>query len=114
MTVVSNHKRPISHFLKCTANGARVEPGKVVKRAWKNFLVPRGPITVGDFDSRSSFVLGIDHRVEKIGDEVGKVVGVVMGEENVRDPMPIHTGFMRFANVRGPKSKSIVWSVRTR
>jgi hypothetical protein len=38
-------------------------------------------------------VFGKNHRIEKIGDEVGKVVGVVMGEENVGDPMPIHAGF---------------------
>ena len=38
-------------------------------------------------------VLGKDHRIEKISDEVGKVVGVVVGEENVGDPMAIHASF---------------------
>jgi hypothetical protein len=33
-----------------------------------------------------------DHRIEEIGDEVGKMIGVVVGEENVGDPMPVHAG----------------------
>lgn len=41
----------------------------------------------------ASSVLGIDHRVEKKGDEVGKVVGVKVGKQDVRNPMPIHARF---------------------
>ena len=40
----------------------------------------------------SSLVFGEDHRIEEIGDEVGKVIGVVVGKENVGDPMPVHAG----------------------
>jgi len=44
---------------------------------------------------RSSLVFGKDHRIEEIGDEVGEVIGVVVGEENVGDPMPVHAGLQK-------------------
>ena len=40
----------------------------------------------------SSLVFRKDHRIEEIGDEVGKMIGVVVGEENMGDPMPVHAG----------------------
>ena len=41
----------------------------------------------------SSLVFRKDHGIEEIGDEIGEVIGVVMGEENVGNPMPVHAGF---------------------
>jgi hypothetical protein len=40
----------------------------------------------------ASSVFGIDDRIEKEGDEISKVVRVKMGKQDVRDPVPIHTG----------------------
>lgn len=37
-------------------------------------------------------ILGVDHSIEEEGNEVGKVVGVKMGEQNVRDLVPIDPG----------------------
>jgi hypothetical protein len=41
----------------------------------------------------ASSIFGVDHRVEKERDEIGKVVRVKMGEQDVRDPVPVHAGF---------------------
>ncbi len=38
-------------------------------------------------------IFGIDDRVEKESDEVGEVVGVKMGEQDVGDLVPVHPGF---------------------
>jgi len=43
--------------------------------------------------SSSSLVFCKDHGVEEIGDEIGEVIGVVMGEENMSNPMSVHAGF---------------------
>ena len=40
----------------------------------------------------SSLVFRKNYRIEKVGDEIGKVIGMVMGEENVGNPMPVHAG----------------------
>ena len=40
-----------------------------------------------------SSVFGIDDRIEKEGDEIRKVIGMKMGKQNMRDLVPIHTGF---------------------
>lgn len=39
-----------------------------------------------------ALILGIDQGVEEERDEIGKVVRVKMGEENMRDPVPVHSG----------------------
>lgn len=39
-----------------------------------------------------TFVFGVDYRVEEKRDEIRKVVRVKMGEENVRDLVPVHSG----------------------
>ncbi len=41
----------------------------------------------------ASSVFGVDDRIEKEGDEIRKVIGMKMGEQDVRDPMPVHPGF---------------------
>jgi hypothetical protein len=41
----------------------------------------------------ASSVLGVDDRIKKEGDEIRKVIGMKMGEQDVRDLVSIHTGF---------------------
>lgn len=89
---VSDHKRPIGYFFKMNRERRLCEAGQGGKESPEEFLGPAR----ADHSERwpcSSFIFGKDHRIEKIGDEVGKVIGVVMGKENMGDPMPVHTGF---------------------
>ena len=41
----------------------------------------------------TSAIFGIDDRIEKERDEIGEMVGMKMGEQQVRDLVPIHTSF---------------------
>ena len=89
---LSNHKRPIGHFFEMNWKRRMSEARHGGEEGSEEFL---GPARADDGERRprSSLVLGKDHRIEKISDEVGKVVGVVVGEENVGDPMAIHASF---------------------
>ena len=89
---VSDHKRPIGYFFKMNREGRLRKAWQGGEEGSEEFL---GPARADDGQRWpcSSFIFGEDHRIEEIGDEVGKVIGVVMGKENMGDPMPIHTDF---------------------
>src|SRR6185369_16967791 len=88
---VSDDKGSIGHLFEMNGKGCVHEPRErgeegskeSLRTAWADHR-ERWP--------RSSLVFRENHRIEEIGDEVGKVIGVVMGEENVGNPMPIHAG----------------------
>jgi hypothetical protein len=88
---VSNHKRPIGYFFEMHSERRVSEAWHSGEESLEEFLG-----SVGAYDGQrwpsSSFVFGENHRIEEIGDEVRKVIGVVMGEENVSDSMPVHAG----------------------
>ncbi len=88
---LSDHKRPIGDFFEMNRERRLCEPWQGGEEGSEEFLSPARPDD-GQRWPGSSLVFRKDHRIEKIGDEVGKVVGVIVGEENVGDPMPIHTG----------------------
>jgi hypothetical protein len=89
---VSNHKCPIGYFLEMNRERRVREAWQGSEEGLEELLRPVRPY-YRERRPCSSLVFGEDHRVEKIGDEVGKVIGVVVGEENVSDPMPVHAGF---------------------
>ena len=89
---LSNHKRPIGYFFEVNRERRLRKSWQRREEGSEKFL---GPARADNRQRRSgsSLVFGEDHRIEEIGDEIGKVISVVMGEENVSDSMPVHTGF---------------------
>ena len=88
---VSDRKGPIGHLFKMNREGCVHETWQSGKerseeslRAARADHRERGP--------SSSLVFREDHRIEEVGDEIGKVIGVVVGEKNVRNSMPVYPG----------------------
>ena len=91
-TSVPDPERFVRYFLECNLEWRRGKAGKALHnrlqqsdRAFRTDQ--RHPWTM------TTSIFGIDHCIEKKGDEVGKVIGVKMREQNVRDLVPVHSGF---------------------
>ena len=88
---LSDRKGTISHFFEMNCERCVREAGQGGEEGPEEFL---GPARADHRERRprSSLVFRKDHRIEEIGDEVGKVIGMVVGKENVSDSMPVHAG----------------------
>ena len=88
---LSNHKRPIGYFFEVNRERRLREAGQGGEEGSEEFL---GPAWADHRERRprSSLVFRKDHRIEEIGDEVGKVIGMVVRKENVGNSMPVHAG----------------------
>ena len=86
-----DRKGSISHFLEMNRERGVPETRQGGEEGPEEFL---GPARADHSERRPrpSLVFRKDQGIEKVRDEVGEVIGVVVGEENVSDPMAVHAG----------------------
>ena len=84
-------ERPVIDFLQRHAERCAAKAWKRGEQDLEEVPCP-GRTDDGEWWTRSTLILGENHGVKEKGDEIGKVVRVKMGEQDVRDAMPVHAG----------------------